>query len=51
MNMLFPTIIISILLTISAFAQNKTDWNFDGQVQLRSELDESIFKYSHNIKG
>jgi hypothetical protein len=43
MNKLFSTIIISFVLTISSFAQNKTDWSFDGQVQLRSELDGRDF--------
>jgi hypothetical protein len=43
MNKLFSTIIIILVLTISSFAQNKTDWTFDGQVQLRSELDGRDF--------
>jgi hypothetical protein len=43
MNKLFSTIIILLVLTISSFAQNKTDWTFDGQVQLRSELDGRDF--------
>jgi hypothetical protein len=44
MSKLFFTIIISLVLTISSFAQqNKTEWTFDGQIQLRSELDGRDF--------
>ena len=43
MHKLFTTIFISLFLTISSFAQPKTDWTFDGQVQLRSELDGRDF--------
>ena len=43
MKTLFPTIIIFLVLTIPSFAQNKTDWSFDGQVQLRTELDGRDF--------
>jgi hypothetical protein len=43
MNKLFTAIIILLVLTFSASAQNKTDWTFDGQVQLRTELDGRDF--------
>jgi Alginate export len=43
MNKLFTAIFTLLLLTCSSFAQNKTEWNFDGQVQLRSELDGRDF--------
>ena len=43
MNKLFCTIFILLLLTCSSFTQDKTEWNFDGQVQLRSELDGRDF--------
>jgi hypothetical protein len=39
----YNIIIISLVITLSTFAQNKTDWTFDGQVQLRSELDGRDF--------
>jgi hypothetical protein len=43
LNKLFSTIVFLLVLTIPAFAQNKTDWTFDGQVQLRTELDGRDF--------
>jgi hypothetical protein len=43
MNKLLTTALISLVLTFPSFAQNKTDWTFDGQVQLRSELDGRDF--------
>ena len=44
MNKLFPIIMSFLLLTSSAIlAQPKTDWSFDGQVQLRTELDGRDF--------
>jgi hypothetical protein len=43
MNKLLTTVLISLVLTFPSFAQNKTDWTFDGQVQLRTELDGRDF--------
>jgi hypothetical protein len=43
MNKLLTAIIIFLVLTFSALAQNKTDWTFDAQVQLRTELDGRDF--------
>jgi hypothetical protein len=43
MNKLLSTIIILLAIAFSSFAQNKTDWTFDGQVQLRTELDGRDF--------
>jgi hypothetical protein len=43
MNKLLTTALISLVLTFLSFAQNKTDWTFDGQVQLRTELDGRDF--------
>lgn len=44
MNKIFFTFfIITIIFTLSVFPQNKTDWSFDGQVQLRTELDGRDF--------
>jgi len=41
---LFSTLFaISFVIALSTFAQNKTDWTIDGQIQLRSELDGRDF--------
>jgi hypothetical protein len=43
MKKLLTTALISLVLAFPSFSQNKTDWTFDGQVQLRSELDGRDF--------
>ena len=43
MNKLLTTALISLILTFPSFAQNKTDWTFDGQVLLRTEFDGRDF--------
>jgi hypothetical protein len=43
MNRLNSTIIILLFLAIASFAQDKTEWTLDGQVQLRTELDGRDF--------
>jgi hypothetical protein len=44
MNRLFSTVLLFFFITASALlAQPKTEWSFDGQIQLRTELDGRDF--------
>src|ERR1035438_6515247 len=43
MKKLLTTALISLILAFPSFSQNKTDWTFDGQIQLRTELDGRDF--------